>query len=275
MRADLHIHSYYSDGLLSPADIAQSAAANGVELIAVTDHDTMLACRETYECCKERGVKFVGGIEVSAYSGETKIHTLGYGLDTECATYKEFAKQLAEGSVRRAEDTVFKLNRAGVRLSMEEVFSVQVVKNIPVHTMHIARAAAKKGYASSPFNFYLEYLASGKPAFSDIARPSPEYAVEVIKACGGVSSLAHPGRIELNKNGVESLIKKLAACGLDGIECVYSTHTAKETAYYKETASELGLLATGGSDTHYSGGKRKIGTPVFDADGSLAEKLKI
>lgn len=275
MRADLHIHSYYSDGLLSPEEIVKSAAANGVELIAVTDHDNMLVCEQASKACAERGIKFVEGIEVSAYSGDVKIHTLGYNIDKDCTDYKTFAKELYEGSRVRAEDIVFKLNKNGVRLSMEEVLNQQTVKNIPVHTMHIAYAAANKGYASSPFTFFEQYLAWGKCAFSNLCRPTPERAVEVIAACGGFSSLAHPARIDMSAEELKKLIARMKACGLGGIEAVYSAHTALETAYYKETASSFNLFVTGGSDTHFTGGKRKIGTPVFHADKSLAEKLGV
>ncbi|MDE6868276.1 MAG: PHP domain-containing protein [Clostridia bacterium] len=274
MRADLHVHSYFSDGLLSPEDIAKSAAANGVELIALTDHDNMLGCGETAKCCAARGIGFVEGIEISAYDGLTKIHTLGYGLDKNSNEYKAFSKELSDGSMQRAEDIISKLNKCGVRLSMEEVKKEQAVKNIPLHVMHIAYAASKKGYGS-PFDFYNKYLNRGKPAFSNIARPTPERAVEVIKACGGFSSLAHPGRIDMPADELLKLIQRMKACGLDGIEAVYSAHTAIETAYYKETANALHLLVTGGSDTHYPSGNRKIGTPVFYAEGTLAEKLKI
>lgn len=275
MRADLHIHSYYSDGLQSPEDIVKSARANGVELIAVTDHDCMLAHREISALCKDRGIKSVSGIEVSAYSGNVKVHTLGYNADGENPVFKQFAKRLYDGSFVRAEEIICKLNKNGVRISMDEVLKEQAVRDIPVHTMHIARAAAKKGYANTPFNFYLEYLVAGKPAFSNACRPAPGEAIEIIKACGGISSLAHPGRIDLNKADLASLIKSLAARGLDGIEAVYSTHTAIETAYYKETANALNLLVTGGSDTHINSVKRKIGTPVFYADKALAERLHI
>ncbi|MDE5942755.1 MAG: PHP domain-containing protein [Clostridia bacterium] len=274
MRADLHVHSYYSDGLLSPEEIAKSAAANGVEVIALTDHDNMLGCGGAAKACAARGIKFVEGIEISAYEGITKIHTLGYGLDKDCTVYKSFSKELIAGAALRAEEIIYKLNKNGVRLSMEEVKKEQRVKETPIHVMHIAYAASKKGYGT-PFNIFEKLLAWGKPAYSNLARPTPERAVEVIKACGGFSSLAHPGRISLSKDELIKLIKRMKACGLDGIEAVYSAHTAIETAYYKETANALHLLVTGGSDTHYPSGNRKIGTPVFYADGALAEKLKI
>ncbi len=275
LRADLHIHTYYSDGLLSPAEVVALAAANGLDVISITDHDTTLAAEEASSLCNEKGIIFVRGIEVSAYDGELKLHTLGYNVDCNCADFCEFSKRLYDGSVRRAEDIVYKLNKNGVRISMEEVLAQQVKKNIPVHGMHISRAGTKKGYAASPFSFYSQYLANGKCAFSCVGRPSPEETIEVINSSGGFSSLAHPGRIDSDKSGVAALVKKLAACGLCGIEGVYSTHTEVDTAYYKELAKTYRLVVTGGSDTHYKEGNKKIGTPVFYLGEALAEKLGI
>ncbi|MDE6597039.1 MAG: PHP domain-containing protein [Clostridia bacterium] len=275
IRADLHIHTYFSDGLMSPAEVVNEAAVNGLNVIAVTDHDTMLATGEVSALAKERGIISVRGIEVSAYEGELKLHTLGYNVDYKCSDYKSFAKRLYDGSVKRAEDIIYKLNKNGVALSMEEVLAQKTVNDTPIHGMHISRAGAAKGYASSPFNFYLKYLAGGKCASSCICRLTPEETIEVIDACGGFASLAHPARIDLDRSGVAALVKKLVPLGLGGIEGVYSTHTANDTAYYKELAKTYRLVLTGGSDTHYKEGNKKIGTPAFYIDEALAEKLKI
>lgn len=260
---------------MSPAEVVKEAAANGLSVIAVTDHDTTLACREVSALAKERGIISVCGIEVSAYEGDLKLHTLGYNVDCACAAYKDFAKRLYDGSLKRAEDIIYKLNKNGVVLTMEEVLAQKTVNGTPIHGMHISRAGAAKGYAGSPFGFYLKYLAGGKCAFSRICRPSPEEAVGIINACGGFASLAHPARIDLDGSGVAELIKKLVPAGLGGIEGVYSTHTANDTAYYKELAKTYRLVLTGGSDTHYKEGSKKIGTPAFYLDEALAEKLKI
>lgn len=273
IKADLHVHTYYSDGLMSPEQAVTEAKRNGVELIAVTDHDTMLATAEVKACAEQNGIKTVSGIEVSAYEGEIKLHTLGYNLDGNGATYKSFAKELYEGSFLRAEDIIFKLKKSGVSLALDEVLKERRCENAPVHGMYIARAGFKKGYAKTPFSFYAKYLAAGKPAFSAVGRPSPERAVEAITACGGFASLAHPARVEMGKDELVSLIKRLKACGLGGIEAVYSAHTSIDTAYYKETAGALSLEITGGSDTHYIGGNRKIGSPVFRLGAALADKL--
>lgn len=276
MRADLHLHTYYSDGLMSPADVVREAENNGVQLISITDHDCMLAYPEVFAIAEKAGVKVVAGIEVSAYFGDVKIHTLGYNIDPNCQTFKDFYKELFEGSLKRADDIISKLNKNGVSVTLEEICASRFSLLSPVHGMHIARTCAKKGYGGgNEFTFYNKYLAWGNCAYSGICRPSPEKTVEIISACGGFSSLAHPGRIDMSAEELKDLVKKLTNCGLGGIEAVYSAHTVTETAYYKEMARTFGLTVTGGSDTHVTGRSRKVGTPQFFTDGSLAEKLGI
>ena len=273
MRADLHIHTYYSDGLQSPDDVASIAENNGVELISVTDHDTALAYPEIFSCCEKRGVRAVYGIEISAYSNGVRLHTLGYGISPENATFNKFLKELQEGSLIRTEDILSKLKKVGINLTLDEVLAHRKSDKAPVHAMYISRVGAQKGYAPNPFAFQKNYLSRGCVAYSGLCRPSPERAVEIIASCGGFASLAHPGRIELDKGEVISLVKRLVGCGLKGIEGVYSAHTPQETAYYTEMAKEYGLYVTGGSDTHLKEGNKRIGTPVFDCGEELCEKL--
>lgn len=275
IRADLHVHTYYSDGLMSPAEVADQALKNGLNAVAVTDHDCMLAYPEFFSLCRERGITAVSGIEISAYEGEVKVHTLGYGIKGESPAFSSFSRELYEGSIKRTEDILFKLNKNGVRLDMDEVQRERKSSLSPIHAMYIAIAGCKKGYAKTPFDFYMQYLAYGRCGFSAICRPSPEEAIEVINSSGGFASLAHPGRIDMGRDELLRLIKKLKACRLSGIEGVYSAHTLKETAYYKEIAKEFSLLITGGSDTHVLGGSKKIGTPPFYIDEALGCKLGI
>lgn len=275
MRSDLHIHTYFSDGLQSPDDVALIAKNNGVELISVTDHDTALAYPEIYSCCEKRGIKAVYGIEISAYLNGVRLHTLGYGINPEHPIYKSFLKELVDGSLERTDDMLSKLNKNGVHITLDEVLKHRKSDKAPIHAMYIARAAAEKGYCTNPFLFQKEYLSCGCKGYSELYRPTPEKAVEVITQCGGFSSLAHPGRITLEKEELITLVKRLVSLGLKGIEAVYSTHTELEKAYYTEMAKEYGLLVTGGSDTHFKEGKRRIGTPVFDCNNELCEKLGI
>lgn len=275
MRADLHIHTYCSDGLQSPEDVAIIAKNNGVKLISITDHDTALAYPEIFTHCEKRGIKAVYGIEISAYENGVRLHTLGYGINPEHPVFKKFLEELVDGSFARTEDILSKLRKNGIRIAFEDVLKYRRCNKAPIHSMYVARAGAQKGYYTNPFEFQKRYLSGGCIAYSEVGRPSPGKAVEIIEECGGLSSLAHPGRIELEKEEVISLIKRLAGLGLKGIEAYHSAHTPQETAYYEEVAKEYGLFVTGGSDTHFKEGNKQIGTPVFDCGEELCEKLGI
>ena len=275
IRADMHIHTYYSDGGQSPADVIAGARRAGVNLISVTDHDNSNARRIVKELAAKAGITAVDGEEISAYDGEVKVHVLGYGMDYSHPAYVAFNKRLYEGAEERTFDILQKLAKVNVNISYGEVLRERRCEKSPLHAMYIAVAGARKGYASSPFNFYSKYLGAGGAAFSCIARPTPEQTARMIAECGGVCSLAHPGRITLDAEGVKALVKRLIPCGLAGIEAVYSGHTLKETQYYKEMADSLNLLVTGGSDTHYAEGNRRIGEPPFYPDERLLSALKL
>lgn len=275
MKADLHTHSYYSDGLLSPADIAEACVKHGVGIAALTDHDNMNGCACFLEECKKRGVTGVAGLEISAYEDGVKIHILGYGLNASAPEFAAFEKLVYDGSLARTAEILARLKKRGVNLSFDDVVRERRCARSPMHTMYVARAAARKGYSSSPAAFYGEMLAPGRPAYSGAGRPTPEYALQVISRCGGFSSLAHPGRLALENAQKIKLIERLVSLGLGGIEAVYSGHTDKETAYYKEIAAKYSLIVTGGSDTHYAEGSRMVGTPSFVPSEQLLAALKI
>ena len=194
-------------------------------------------------------------------------------MDVNSALFKEFLSTLVTGSLERTDDILSKLKKSGISLSFDEVLGQRKSPYAPVHSMHISRTAVKKGYARDAFTFQRNFLSYGCDAYSGIGRPSPETAVEVITACGGFASLAHPGRIELEKQELIALVKRLVSKGLKGIEAEYSAHTSLQTAYYTQLAKEYNLSVTGGSDTHFQGGNKKIGTPVFDCGEELCEKL--
>lgn len=273
IRADMHIHTYYSDGRQSPAEAVAAAKRAGLGLMCVTDHDTMCASAEVHALAAEAGIRAVDGIEFSAYA-QVKVHILGYGIDKNCPAFVKYYKSAVEGSYARCEDTLKKLECRGIRVSLDEVLKERTVQGTPVHSMFICRAAARLGYAKSAGEFYLSYIAEGKFAHSRVGRLTPEEAVKLTADCGGISSLAHPGRIALDGAVKEELIAGLSSIGLGGIEAVYSGHTDGETAYYKEMARKYSLLVTGGSDTHYQGGSRSVGSPVFYPDEALIDALK-
>jgi len=275
IRADLHIHTYYSDGAQSPADVVRAAKAAGLSLISVTDHDNSNGSAEVKELAKKAGILSVDGEEISAYLGEIKFHTLCYHMDKNTPQYAAFNKKIKEGAEARTFDILKKLARVGVNISYSEVIRERKCSKSPVHGMYIAAAGARKGYASSPSDFYARYLNYGRAGFSCLGRPTPEETVEAAISCGGFCSVAHPGRITMEKEELLSFIKKLKNIGLGGIEAVYSGHTDIQTQYYRGIAEEVGLLVTGGSDTHHAGGSRRVGTPEFYPDEKLLSALNI
>ncbi len=271
MRADLHIHSLYSDGVYTPDEIFRRAKSRGIEVLSITDHDTLSGEEEKKNAAKAHGITYLSGWEISAYQGEQKIHILGYNcLKNEA--YDRFNEERSKGAVLRMLDRLEKLKTQGVFLTLDEVYLERSKEDSPVHTMHLARAIAKKT-GLSPEEAYKAYLDFGSPAYSDIGRPTPFEAIDCIHACGGRAVVAHPGRIWLDERERERLILALADYGVDGIEGVYSTHTARETEYFRRLAERLGLLLTGGSDTHIEDGRREIGSPIFDLQKEVFERL--
>lgn len=271
MRADLHTHSVYSDGLYTPDELCRRAKSNGVELLSVTDHDTMNGEAEKRAAAEKYGLSYVTGWEISAYEGESKIHVTGYGCRFTGA-YETFMRERRRLGFDRAADSVEKLKKAGIFITLEDAKARRADPTSPVHTMHVAQAAAAVSGMTSG-EIYEKFLAPGKLAHSTIGRPTPCEAIDCIHASGGIACIAHPGRITLEFSEREKLISRLADYGADGIEAVYTTHTEEETEYFKRLAGRLGLLVTGGSDTHYESADHRIGYPLFYPSDELLSAL--
>lgn len=274
MRADLHIHTIYSDGAYTPEEIARRARAAGLELISMTDHDSLGGLEEKRAAAERYGLKFVSGWEVSAYAGMRKVHVLGYRCKAGAA-YSAFLEKRKEGAVVRARDIIEKANAYfGFHVTMEEVEKAHLKKDAPLHTIHIVNAYAKR-LGEEGIQFYHKYFSEGKVAFSNLCRPTPEEAVEVIHASGGIAVLAHPGLVSGGEEARIELMDGLVAVGLDGIECSHSSHTEKEREYFKAYAERNGLLVSGGSDFHKDGTGRVLGLPEFHASKRLLDSLGI
>ncbi len=273
MLADLHVHSIYSDGRYTPDFLCQRAKERGISLLSVTDHDTMLGEEDKRQAAQRYGISYLSGWEISAYADGQKLHILGYGCRLGEA-YHAFKAERERAAFLRAEDSVQKLQKIGVPVTMDEVLLQRSAPNLPVHTMHLSRAIAKK-LSVHEGEAYLRFLNVGCPAYSDIGRPTPEQAIDCIHACGGVASVAHPGRITLNPLEKEKMLRALAKYGADGIEAVYQTHTEEETDYFLRLAKELGLFVTGGSDTHYESETHYVGSTAFTPAKEFLERVRV
>lgn len=272
MRADLHVHTVYSDGKFTPFEVAERAEKAGVKLLSMTDHDTLNGEEEKKKACRKHGVNYLSGWEISAYDGDVKLHILGYGCDEKSDAYLSFTKKRVDGSYERAEDVLRKMRGAGVYLTRNDVLLERADPTSPIHTMHLARAIGKR-LSLTEGEVYDRYLRFGKIAYSSVMRPTPQEAIECIRLSGGVSSLAHPGRIELPFLEREKKVSQLRDEGLLGIECTYTTHTVREEEYFKALAKKLSLLVTGGSDTHFDDGVHAVGKPPFCVDEEFFEVL--
>lgn len=280
MRADLHLHTYYSDGKYSPAEVAALAKDAGVSLVSMTDHDSMEGLEEKVAAAKACSLSYVSGWEVSSYGAIGKVHVLGYGCKKGGA-YENFLRERKEGALVRAEDCIGKANAFfGTKITLADALRERTKEETPLHTMHVVRAFArvlntgKNALKMGLGELYTEYFSKGKPAYSDLCRPTPADALNIVHETGGIAVLAHPGRIEAGA-AREELMDELCLSGLDGIECVYTTHTPEETEYFRAYAQKHDLLVTGGSDFHAENGRRFIGKPVFEADENLLRALRI
>lgn len=267
------MHSVYSDGAFPPEELARRARKAGVRLFSVTDHDGMGGDGEKRAAAERYGLLYVRGWEVSSYA-DCKVHVLGYG----CATgriYEEFLEERRHGALVRAQDMLAKANGYfRLNVTMDEVERFHLKKQAPLHTMHVVRAFAQR-LGTGEGELYLSCFDKGMPAYSDLCRPAPEDAIDVIHALGGIAVLAHAGRIAKPFGEREELMDRLVSRGLDGIECFYTTHTAEETEYFCGYAERKGLFVTGGSDFHADDGRHLIGSPEFHADEKLLDALRI
>lgn len=266
MRADLHIHSVYSDGQHTPAELAEICRQNGVRLASLTDHDNFAGDKEKRAAFAAAGVHYLTGVEISAYEGKTKVHITGYGYSADTPLCAAMQKERERLAYERLDDVLERLKRyKNIHLAKEEVLAERQ-EDVPPHTMHVVLALVKKGFYPTVRDAFRDCFQPDSPTYSYVGRPTPFEAVEMLHALGGVACLAHPGRIFLPFEEREMLIDRLKERGLDGIECNYPTHTVEETAYYRAICNRLGLLETGGSDFHRDGGGRTIGEPFFEPD---------
>lgn len=255
-KADLHTHSTASDGQYTPEDLVKLAKVRGVEVLALTDHDTVNGVEEAISAGKKTGLQVIRGVELSA-DDYLNLHILGY--DFSVAALKQWFGNLQGGRNDRKYRIRDFLRTKGLEIPLEEVD--EEAAGGSVGRPHFAKVMLKHGYVATrkeAFDLYLD-----TPEFQKIekgTKPSAQECVGRIKAAGGKVSLAHPYQIVLNGETLEELVKRLMGYGLDAIECYYPIHTPEQTAEYLALAQKFGLHVTGGSDFH--GEKNKPDHPL-------------
>jgi hypothetical protein len=247
-RIDLHTHSTYSDGSLSPRELVQLAKERKLRAIALTDHDTVAGLEEAVAAGDDLGVEVVPGVEISAQYPPGTMHILGYYLHPAHQNLLEALKKLQQARAERNPKIIQRLQALGLDISTNEVLDLSAGQ---VGRPHIAKALVNKGYVSSIDEAFSRYLKKGAVAYVEKFRFPPDEAIDMIRRAGGIAVLAHPFTLGINKpDELALLVHELAEKGLEGIEVFYPGHTREMVVIYEDVGKRLGLVCTGGSDFH-------------------------
>lgn len=245
---DLHVHSIYSDGTNTPAELVGLATQRGLSAMALTDHDTVGGIVPLLEAAKESSVETVPGIELSAECERGTMHVLGYFIDHTCPALLEKIGKVREGREKRNLEILKKLNKLGYVLmwsDVEECAGADVVGR-----PHLAEALVKRGHVKSRKAAFDLLLAKGRPAYVERYRYTAKECIELIRQAGGVSVLAHPATIHMPEDQLKGLVRGLREQGLGGIEVYYAEHHPENITRFSGWAKEFGLISTGGTDYH-------------------------
>jgi hypothetical protein len=243
MRIDLHTHTTASDGHLTPSALVEAAWGAGIQVLGVTDHDTVDGLSDAAAHAGRLGLTFVAGVELSAYWKQVERHILGYFCDPEDPSLRTFLRHTRSARLERLHAMLNRLGRLGIRVPANEVLAEARGGN--VGRPHLARVLLRRGLVGSTQEAFDRYLATGRPAYVPRSDVSVVDAIRVIHEAGGVASLAHPGF-----EPRDEAIPELVAAGLDAIEVYHPKHLPAETAHYRQLATRHGLLVSGGSDYH-------------------------
>ncbi|MFE3883563.1 PHP domain-containing protein [Streptomyces lydicus] len=264
MRIDLHTHSTASDGTDTPAELVRGAAAAGLDVVALTDHDTVGGHAEA-RAALPAGLTLVTGAELSCRLDGVSLHMLAYLFDPEEPEFARERELVRDDRVPRARGMVAKLRELGVPVTWEQV--ARIAGDGAVGRPHIATALVDLGVIDSVSDaFTSEWLANDGRAYVEKHELDPFDAIRLVKAAGGVTVFAHPLAVKRGSCVPESAIAALAAAGLDGIEVDHMDHEEPTRARLRGLAADLGLLTTGSSDYHGSRKTCRLGEYTTDPE---------
>lgn len=244
MKYNLHTHSIYSDGVLSPKELVLRQLKEGVGVMSLTDHDCVDGVDEAVQTGRENGIKVLPGIELSSY-GAFEIHILGYNFDYKNPEFCNRLGEICQLREERIHKTLEKLKLVGVDISLK---SLSEDDTGTVGRLHIAKQMIKQGVVKNVNEAFSSFLGTGKSCHISGYRLRPFEAVQLIKQYGGIAVLAHPKKVLSDK--LELLVAGLVPYGLDGLECYYASHTKEDTRKFLSLAKRYNLISTVGNDYH-------------------------
>ena len=258
LNIDLHCHSNVSDGMLSPADLVARAAANGVHVLALTDHDDVAGIAAAQVAAEATGLTLIPGVEISVSWGGQTVHIVGLRIDP---THPELAAGLAGirlGRIERAQRMGADLAQSGIAGAYEGALACAVNKQMVGRT-HFARWLVAQGHAPDLRSAFRRFLTRGNPGYVEHQWTTLENAVGWIRASGGMAVIAHPGRYAFNARELHLLLDAFRALGGEGIEVITGSHHPSEYGKFADLARAFGLKASRGADFHAPGEGIDIG----------------
>ena len=252
LNADLHCHSVVSDGTLTPEQLAERAAANGVALWSLTDHDEVGGQDRAAAAAAARGVRYLTGTEISVTFADETVHIVGLGFDAGDAALREGLRATRGGRGKRAMEMSEQLAAAGIPGAYEG--ALKYVGNPElISRTHFARFLVEAGVCKDTSEVFRRFLTEGHPGFVPHRWATLRDAVRWIREAGGAAVIAHPARYRFTANEEYALFTEFKAFGGQGVEVVTGSHTAAEYVRYADAAREFGLAASRGSDFHSPG----------------------
>ena len=246
-RADLHTHSTASDGQYAPTELVGLAKEAGIQVLALTDHDTLDGVKEAEQAGADLGITVIRGVELSA-AEYRNLHILGYGYDPADPGLTGFCNTMKARRDERKYRLRDFLKGKGVHIDLAEV--EELAQGGVVGRPHFAQVMVRRGYVANNKEAFDRYLDTGEYSqFAQKRFPARE-CVETLKKAGAKVSFAHPYQVKLDDGALEDLVKELNSYGLDAIECYYPKHTPEQQAFYLSLAEKYGLHVSGGSDFH-------------------------
>jgi predicted metal-dependent phosphoesterase TrpH len=253
MRIDLHAHSTASDGTASPTLFVETAARAGLNIVALTDHDTVAGVPEAMAAAEPLGVRVVPGVELSVMDGKEEVHLLGLHL-TDVGAIADALADFRDGRTTRAAAIVSALNALGVPVTLDAVLAEAA--GGAVGRPHVARALVNGGWASDLRDAFDRWLGAGKPAYVEKPRLEVAEGVALVHKAGGLAIWAHPG-----DDGRRARFERMVAAGIDGAEVRHPGHSASDQARIGALVEFFNLVPSGGSDWHGAmGGPRVLGS---------------
>lgn len=268
MKIDMHLHSNYSDGSFSPYALVDEAKKIGLDVISLTDHDTINGVVIAMAYGEEKAIKVLSGVEISAYSS-TEIHILGYNFDVQNSQLSNQLNTFMLQRQQRVEKIFDRLEEFNIFLDRESVKNIQSVGRV-----HVAKLLVNSGHCATTNEAFDKYLGASGIAYLPSKRISSEEAVRMIVEAGGIAVIAHPQRLLASEKLIPQ-IEQLIPYGLGGIEVYYPSHDESTSKQLLDIAKKYKLIATGGSDYHGEIRNVNMGDVDFYMEKFTRKRLKL